>query len=273
MTRPKSAFTLIELLVVVAIIALLISILLPSLQKAREQAKTAVCLSHQNQIGTAIHTYMAENRDFPFPRRNNWSRWFEPPGRFQQATDPVDVYTNHGSPSNPVNEAYWGVFYREIISNERAIFSCPAAKVLDPANADGTFDEGHIYTAYGLNCVEDGAYMRGAPRFSPDIYKMPFVFESQTGWRRLVEPLTAVRNPAETIFFQDSYEAVHDANGDLPYQMPEIGEGQWTNPEHRREYIRHDGKAAVAWMDGHVRVVSRPMGDWEIAWYTRPDPR
>jgi len=56
------AFTLIELLVVVAIIALLISILLPSLARAKEQAKKAVCLSNLKNIGSATATY-AEDDD------------------------------------------------------------------------------------------------------------------------------------------------------------------------------------------------------------------
>lgn len=58
----KRAFTLIELLVVVAIIALLISILLPSLQGAREQAKKAKCLAHISAIGKGFQTYTSEDR-------------------------------------------------------------------------------------------------------------------------------------------------------------------------------------------------------------------
>ncbi|MFQ5806978.1 MAG: type II secretion system protein [Phycisphaerae bacterium] len=55
------AFTLIELLVVVAIIALLISILLPTLKRAKDQAKKAVCLSQLRDIGTASHEYATED--------------------------------------------------------------------------------------------------------------------------------------------------------------------------------------------------------------------
>lgn len=63
----KHGFTLIELLVVVAIIALLISILLPSLQGAREQAKATVCAEHMHQIGLALTYYLQENKDeIPF---------------------------------------------------------------------------------------------------------------------------------------------------------------------------------------------------------------
>ena len=60
--RARPAFTLIELLVVVAIIALLISILLPSLSAAREQAKRVTCVSHLNQILLAMHYYAQEHK-------------------------------------------------------------------------------------------------------------------------------------------------------------------------------------------------------------------
>lgn len=65
------AFTLIELLVVVAIIALLISILLPSLSRAREQGRTVKCITNLKSIGNAAHMYFQDNRDWmPFEKRN-----------------------------------------------------------------------------------------------------------------------------------------------------------------------------------------------------------
>ncbi|HOW19243.1 MAG TPA: type II secretion system protein, partial [Phycisphaerae bacterium] len=54
------AFTLIELLVVVAIIALLVSILLPSLARAREQARKGVCLSNLHQCGVGFSQYAVD---------------------------------------------------------------------------------------------------------------------------------------------------------------------------------------------------------------------
>jgi len=59
--RGLAAFTLVELLVVVSIIALLISILLPSLKKAREQTKSAVCIADLKSISTASIVYSSDD--------------------------------------------------------------------------------------------------------------------------------------------------------------------------------------------------------------------
>jgi prepilin-type N-terminal cleavage/methylation domain-containing protein/prepilin-type processing-associated H-X9-DG protein len=63
--KRRFAFTLIELLVVVAIIALLISILLPSLSRARELSKRTVCLANIRGIGQGMHIYAQDGDVFP----------------------------------------------------------------------------------------------------------------------------------------------------------------------------------------------------------------
>ncbi len=68
-TNTAAGFTLVELLVVIGIIALLISVLLPSLNKARRSADRTVCASNLRQLGIVWHMYANEYKGF-FPDNN-----------------------------------------------------------------------------------------------------------------------------------------------------------------------------------------------------------
>jgi prepilin-type N-terminal cleavage/methylation domain-containing protein len=107
---PRNAFTLIELMVVIAIIAVLVSILVPSLNEARDYAETASCQSNLHHIGVAMAQYITSNRNyFPLssyiPIDSGESAMYWPAllypyvsgtGELEPLTHPLDPYRKDG---------------------------------------------------------------------------------------------------------------------------------------------------------------------------------
>jgi prepilin-type N-terminal cleavage/methylation domain-containing protein len=90
MRRPR-AFTLIELLVVVGIIAVLVGMLLPTLNRAKQMARVAVCANNLRNIGVAWHLYLNENEDtFPQNKQGNMA-WYYGGSQQCMATKTGDV--------------------------------------------------------------------------------------------------------------------------------------------------------------------------------------
>ena len=151
--KKISGFTLVELLVVISIIALLLSILMPSLQKARNAAARVVCLSNLNQIGLGTHVF-ANDHDGVIPTfagsqstqldKNYHQLWYSWPGLLQpyitgKPLDPTKGYDTNiwwcpADKVSPKQSHYTGVVNRNVISygiNGALYTMCPGYPAAD----------------------------------------------------------------------------------------------------------------------------------------------
>lgn len=105
MKNCRRGFTLVELLVVIAIIGILVALLLPAIQAARESARRSQCLNHLKQWGTAMHLFhdskkrlpigsSSNTAAFPNPKRQTWVMYLWPYVEETSLAD-LNVLTNH----------------------------------------------------------------------------------------------------------------------------------------------------------------------------------
>jgi prepilin-type N-terminal cleavage/methylation domain-containing protein/prepilin-type processing-associated H-X9-DG protein len=237
-------FTLTELLVVVGLIAVLISLLLPAVSKARAAANASACLSNLRQMGTAWSMYVAENR-----------------GRLPEYFDAV----------GPTPDVAWKSYWPGILDSYKvrgAAILCPAARTPVPFDQNSGFGN--------VNYAWSGRFARNASvvRFNDAVYRdgsygynrnltafNPMTNGGGFGPDGQATRITSVKQLWRVPLFLDAvYLDFRPVNGaeNKPAQPPPNlrGDNIPLTPEHWRFLIARHGRGVnVALADGSARWV------------------
>ncbi|HTD68005.1 MAG TPA: prepilin-type N-terminal cleavage/methylation domain-containing protein [Candidatus Limnocylindria bacterium] len=220
----RRGFTLIELLVVIAIIAILASLLLPALAKAKGKAKATQCMSNFRQWGIGITLYCDENEN-TLPREsfgagttlNNWSQ--------VKDTDNFDVWYNAVPPMLQQTRAADYASRRADFYDRSSFFHCPVPKF--PAGATGPLAP-NAYFSMSMN-----SKLINAP-----------VLTLQVG---------GVQRPSDTVIFLENRLSTEMNVEFFPGQSgTDLGQ---PSSFATRFVARHDRRGNLVFIDGHAETL------------------
>lgn len=228
-SRRICNFTLIELLVVIAIIAILASMLLPALNRAREKARTTTCVSNLKQCAAANLMYANDNKDFVLWRSNN------------AAQDPwagmmLNLKYLPGRQTSPGSEYLFS-----------PVIVCPTV----PRNPTADLESQLRFRTYGMpQYFTDYDYTNRTKR---DVLGYFIVrSSSDDGYYSLVK----MKQAAGTAMLADSgYLSSSDQYGYCSWYIPIHNITDTSGLT-----LRHSDRANVAYMDGHVSG----GGPWDL---------
>ncbi len=139
MNRLRRGFTLVELLVVIAIIGILVGLLLPAVQQAREAARRMQCSNNLKQLGLAMHNYESTYKKFPGgvgPWGCCWGTWQVRILPYIEQNAAYAIYQNLGG-ADP-QPRYSHANNRPVVSMRIPILTCPSDTPNAPLGASAT---------------------------------------------------------------------------------------------------------------------------------------